>query len=145
MSAINRTAAAGMIVLTLALAWTSIELQRVAADGAAPWTREWITGWLIGPAVSLLVLAVFATRVHLFTRGQPIHRPKLVWIERGFLAAMVVVCGPPYVPAVADFFSLGELAAHLLAPVVAVVAVTVSPTLLTKQRAGGGLSGSGAA
>ncbi|MFI7690111.1 hypothetical protein ACIBQ6_13635 [Nonomuraea sp. NPDC049655] len=42
MSAINRTAAAGMIVLTLALAWTGIELQRVAADGAAPSTAG---GW----------------------------------------------------------------------------------------------------
>ncbi|MEU8325524.1 hypothetical protein AB0C33_44755 [Nonomuraea sp. NPDC048881] len=145
MSAINRTAAAGMIVLTLALAWTSIELQRVAADGAAPWTREWITGWLIGPAVSLLVLAVFGTRVHLLTRGQPIHWPKLVWVERGFLLTMALVCGWPYVPAVADSFSVGEPAAHLLAPVVGVVVVTVLPTLLTKQQAGGGLSGSGAA
>ncbi|YCK38223.1 hypothetical protein ACNF49_30495 [Actinomadura sp. ATCC 39365] len=55
MSAINRAAAAGMIVLTPALAWTSIALQRVAADGAAPWTREWIPGWPYVPAVVTVV------------------------------------------------------------------------------------------
>ncbi|MGW4412483.1 hypothetical protein ACWEJ6_51410 [Nonomuraea sp. NPDC004702] len=132
-----------MIVLTLALAWTSIELQRVAADGAAPWTRERITGRLIGPAVSLLVLAVLGARVHLLTRGQPIHWPKLVRVERGVLLTMVLVCGWPYVPAVAGSFSVGEPAAHLPAPVVGVV--TVLPTMLTEQQAGDGLSGSGAA
>ncbi|MEO3892190.1 hypothetical protein [Nonomuraea sp. B5E05] len=135
-NAANRLAVAGMIVLTLALAWTSVEIQGVAADGSAPWTREWITGWLIGPAVSLLVLAVFGTRVYLITRGQPIRSPKLVRIERLFLAAMLVLCGWPHLPWVADTFSLWGLALHVLAPVVAVAVVASLPMILTQHMDG---------
>ncbi|MFI6744300.1 hypothetical protein ACIBI9_66565 [Nonomuraea sp. NPDC050451] len=47
-NAANRLAGAAMIVLTLALAWTSVEIQGIAADGSALWTREWVTGRLIG-------------------------------------------------------------------------------------------------
>ncbi|MFI7468801.1 hypothetical protein [Nonomuraea sp. NPDC049646] len=109
MTPIHRTAVAGMIMLTLALPWTSIDMQRIATDGAAPRTREWITGRLTGLAVSLLVLAVLGTRVHLFARGRPTGSPKIVWVERGFLAAMVVVCGWPYLPVAAASFSFGDL------------------------------------
>ncbi|MEV4116833.1 hypothetical protein [Nonomuraea sp. NPDC049695] len=141
--AANRLAAAGMIVLTLALAWTSVEIQGVAADGSAPWTREWVTGWLIGPAVSLLVLAVFGARVYLITRGQPIRSPKLIRIERFFLAAMLVLCGWPHLPWVDDAFSLGGLALHVLAPVVAIAVVAGLPVILT--RTDDGLNERGAA
>ncbi|GAA3702524.1 hypothetical protein GCM10022224_080440 [Nonomuraea antimicrobica] len=130
-NAVNRLAVAGMIVLALALAWTSVEIQGVAADGSAPWTRKWVTGWLIGPAMSLLVLAVFGTRVYLITRGEPILSPKLVRVERLFLAVMLVLCGWPRLPWVTDTFSLWELALHALAPVVAVAVVASLPVILT--------------
>ncbi|MCA2228830.1 hypothetical protein [Nonomuraea aurantiaca] len=132
-------------MLTLALAWTSVEIQGVAADEFAPWTREWVTGWLIGPAVSLLVLAVFGTRIYLITRGQPIRSPKLIRIERLFLAAMLVLCGWPHLPWVADTFSLWGLALHVPAPVVAIAVVAGLPVILTNGWTDDGLNERGGA
>uniref|UniRef100_UPI003F49711A hypothetical protein n=1 Tax=Nonomuraea sp. CA-252377 TaxID=3240003 RepID=UPI003F49711A len=117
--------------MTLALAWTSVEIQGVAADGSGPWTRAWVTGWLIGPAMSLLVLAVFGARVYLITRGQPTRSPTLIRTERIFLAVMLVLCGWPHLPWVADTFSLWALMLHVLAPVVAIAVVVSLPVILT--------------
>jgi hypothetical protein len=108
-------------------------------NGIVDWTREWVTGWLIGAAMSLLVLAVFGARVYLITRGQPIRSPKLVRIERLFLAAMLVLCGWPHLPWVADTFSLWGLALHVLAPVVAATVVAGLPMILTNRWTADGL------
>ncbi|WP_329089344.1 hypothetical protein [Streptosporangium sp. NBC_01469] len=122
--------AAGMISLTLALAWSTAGVQTFAADGAAPWSPSWVFAWLVEPFMSLALLVVVGARAYLGTRGQPIDSPTLVRIEWLFLALTLGMNAWPYLPGVAAEFSISRLVLHILGPIVAVAIVTALPIIL---------------
>ncbi|MFI7105627.1 hypothetical protein ACIBK9_04915 [Nonomuraea sp. NPDC050227] len=121
---------AALISLTLALAWSTAGVQHFAADGAAPWSPAWVFAWLVEPFLSLALLVVVGARAYLGTRGQPLDDPKLVRIEWLFLGLTLSMNAWPYLPFVADDFSLSRLVLHVLGPIVAVAVVTALPIIL---------------
>lgn len=122
--------AAAMVSLTLALAWSTAGVQAFAADGAPPWSPSWVFAWLVEPFMSLALLVVVGARAYMGTRGQPITSPTLVRIEWLFLGLTLGMNAWPYLPGVADTFSVSRLVLHLLGPVVAVAVVTALPIIL---------------
>ncbi|MFD8562140.1 hypothetical protein ACFV1N_33065 [Streptosporangium canum] len=122
--------AAGMVSLTLALAWSTAGVQTFAADGAAPWSPSWVFAWLVEPFMSLALLVVVGARAYLSTRGQPIDSATLVRIEWLFLALTLGMNAWPYLPGVAEVFSISRLVLHILGPIVAVAIVTALPIIL---------------
>jgi hypothetical protein len=46
------------VAIGLGLAFTTVNVQLFAADGAATWSPSWIVAWLLDPMVSLLLIAV---------------------------------------------------------------------------------------
>ncbi|MGW2213598.1 hypothetical protein ACWCSD_01310 [Nonomuraea sp. NPDC001684] len=121
---------AALVSLTLALAWSTAGVQHFAADGAAPWSPAWIFAWLVEPFLSLALLVVVGARAYLGTRGQPLDDPNLVRIEWLFLGLTLSMNAWPYLPFVADDFSLSRLVLHVLGPIVAVAVVTALPIIL---------------
>ncbi len=122
--------AVALTALTLALAWSTAGVQTFAADHAPAWSPAWVFAWCVEPFMSLALLVVVGARAYLGTRGQPIESVTLVRIERGFLALTVGMNAWPYLPGVADAFSVSRLVLHLLGPVVAVAIVTALPIIL---------------
>ncbi|WP_436758488.1 hypothetical protein [Streptosporangium sp. V21-05] len=122
--------AAAMVSLTLALAWSTAGVQTFAADGAPAWSPSWVFAWLVEPFMSLALLVVVGARAYLGTRGQPIDSPTLVRIEWLFLALTLGMNAWPYLPGVAETFSISRLVLHVLGPVVAVAIVTALPIIL---------------
>ncbi|MFF5111582.1 hypothetical protein [Streptosporangium sp. NPDC000509] len=122
--------AAAMVSLTLALAWSTAGVQTFAADGAPAWSPSWVFAWLVEPFMSLALLVVVGARAYLGTRGQPIESPTLVRIEWLFLALTLGMNAWPYLPGVAETFSISRLVLHILGPVVAVAIVTALPIIL---------------
>jgi len=122
--------AAAMVSLTLALAWSTAGVQTFAADGAPAWSPSWVFAWLVEPFMSLALLVVVGARAYLGTRGQPIDSPTLVRIEWLFLALTLGMNAWPYLPGVAETFSISRLVLHILGPVVAVAIVTALPIIL---------------
>ncbi|GAA5045543.1 hypothetical protein HNP84_002604 [Thermocatellispora tengchongensis] len=119
-----------MVSLTLALAWSTAGVQRFAADGAPAWSPGWLFAWLVEPFLSLALLVVVGARAYMGTRGQPITSPALVRIEWLFLALTLGMNAWPYLPGVAEDFSLSRLVLHILGPIVAVAIVTALPIIL---------------
>ncbi|MEV4384062.1 hypothetical protein [Streptosporangium sp. NPDC049644] len=125
--------AAGMVSLTLALAWSTAGVQTFAADGAEAWSPSWVFAWLVEPFMSLALLVVVGARAYLGTRGQPIESPTLVRIEWLFLALTLGMNAWPYLPwslPEGQTFSFSRLVLHILGPVVAVAIVTALPIIL---------------
>ncbi|MEU8201522.1 hypothetical protein [Streptosporangium sp. NPDC049046] len=122
--------AAGMVSLSLALAWSTAGVQTFAADGAPAWSPSWVFAWLVEPFMSLALLVVVGARAYLGTHGQPIHSPTLVRIEWLFLALTLGMNAWPYLPGVAETFSVSRLVLHILGPIVAVAIVTALPIIL---------------
>lgn len=139
--------AAALVSLTLALAWSTAGVQHFAADGAPAWSPGWVFAWLVEPFLSLALLVVVGARAYMGTRGQPITSRTLVRIEWLFLALTLGMNAWPYLPGVAEDFSLSRLVLHLLGPIVAVAIVTALPIILAAftdldhGRAGGRLTG----
>ncbi|GAA1255026.1 hypothetical protein GCM10009677_01040 [Sphaerisporangium rubeum] len=121
---------AAMVSLTLALAWSTAGVQHFAADGAGAWSPSWVFAWLVEPFMSLALLVVVGSRAYLATRGQPIASRTLVRIEWLFLALTLGMNAWPYLPWVAEEFSLSRLVLHVLGPIVAVAVVTALPIIL---------------
>ncbi|GAA4323272.1 hypothetical protein GCM10023178_35470 [Actinomadura luteofluorescens] len=122
--------AAGMVALTLALAWSTAGVQTFAAGEAKDWTPAWVFAWLVEPFMSLALLTVVGAKAYLGTRGQPINSQKLDRIEYGFLGLTLTMNAWPYLPGVADTFQVSRLVLHILGPVVAVAVVTALPIIL---------------
>lgn len=122
--------AAGMVALTLALAWSTAGVQAFAAGDAAEWSPAWVFAWLVEPFMSLALLTVVGAKAFLGTRGQPITSAKLTRIEYGFLGLTLTMNAWPYLPGVADTFELSRLVLHILGPIVAVAVVTALPIIL---------------
>ncbi|MFI6883177.1 hypothetical protein [Streptosporangium canum] len=125
--------AAGMVSLTLALAWSTAGVQTFAADGAASWSPSWVFAWLVEPFMSLALLVVVGARAYLGTRGQPIESPTLIRIEWLFLALTLGMNAWPYLPwslPNGEAFSFSRLVLHILGPIVAVAIVTALPIIL---------------
>ncbi|MFD8527211.1 hypothetical protein ACFV0L_07335 [Streptosporangium canum] len=122
--------AAGMVSLALALAWSTAGVQRFAADGAPAWSPSWGFAWLVEPFLSLALLVVVGARAYLGTRGQPLNNRTLIRIERLFLGLTLSMNAWPYLPGVAEAFSLSRLVLHVLGPIVAVAVVTALPIIL---------------
>lgn len=116
--------------LTLALAWSTAGVQAFAADGAAPGTPSWLFAWLVEPFLSLGLLLVVGARAYLGTRGTALDDPKIRKIEVLFLGLTLGMNAWPYLPVVAEEFSMARLVLHILGPVVAVAIVTVLPIIL---------------
>ncbi|GAA4089780.1 hypothetical protein [Nonomuraea soli] len=121
---------AALVSLTLALAWSTAGVQTFAADGAAAWSPGWVFAWLVEPFLSLALLVVVGARAYLGTCGQPVADRALVRIEWLFLALTLGMNAWPYLPGVADTFSLSRLVLHILGPIVAVAIVTALPIIL---------------
>ncbi|MFC7646590.1 hypothetical protein ACFQX6_43045 [Streptosporangium lutulentum] len=124
---------AGMVSLSLALAWSTAGVQTFAADGAAAWSPSWVFAWLVEPFMSLALLVVVGARAYLATHGQPIHSPTLVRIEWLFLALTLGMNAWPYLPwslPTGETFSFSRLVLHVLGPIVAVAIVTALPIIL---------------
>ncbi|MEV6864066.1 hypothetical protein AB0M44_24045 [Streptosporangium subroseum] len=121
---------AGMVSLTLALAWSTAGVQTFAADGADPWSPSWVFAWLVEPFMSLALLVVVGARAYLATHGQPIASPTLVRIEWLFLALTLGMNAWPYLPWSVEEFSVSRLVLHVLGPIVAVAIVTALPIIL---------------
>lgn len=122
--------AAGMVSLTLALAWSTAGVQVFAADRAPAWSPSWVFAWLVEPFMSLALLVVVGARAYLATQGAPITSRSLVRIEWLFLALTLGMNAWPYLPGVAETFSLSRLVLHILGPIVAVAVVTALPIIL---------------
>ncbi len=122
--------AGAMVSLTLALAWSTAGVQKFAADGADPGAPAWIFAWLVEPFMSLALLVVVGARAYLGTRGKVLDHPTVVKIERLFLGLTATMNAWPYLPGIADRFSMASLVLHLLGPVVAVAVVTALPIIL---------------
>ncbi|WP_433465358.1 hypothetical protein [Spirillospora sp. CA-128828] len=122
--------AAGMVALTLALAWSTAGVQAFAAGDAKAWSPAWVFAWLVEPFMSLALLTVVGAKAYLGTRGQPIKSAKLDRIEYGFLGLTLTMNAWPYLPGVADAFDLSRLVLHILGPIVAVAVVTALPIIL---------------
>src|SRR5690606_36928997 len=88
--------AAGMVALTLALAWSTAGVQAFAAGDAQDWTPAWVFAWLVEPFMSLALLTVVGAKAYLGTRGQPIKSAKLDRIEYGFLGLTLTMNAWPY-------------------------------------------------
>lgn len=124
---------AGLISLTLALAWSTAGVQTFAADGAASWSPSWVFAWLVEPFLSLALLVVVGARAYLGTRGQPIESATLIRIEWLFLALTLGMNAWPYLPwslPDGEAFSVSRLVLHILGPIVAVAIVTALPIIL---------------
>lgn len=124
---------AGMVSLTLALAWSTAGVQTFAADGAASWSPSWVFAWLVEPFMSLALLVVVGARAYLGTRGQPIESATLIRIEWLFLALTLGMNAWPYLPwslPQGEAFSFSRLVLHILGPIVAVAIVTALPIIL---------------
>ncbi|WP_165964660.1 conjugal transfer protein TraI, partial [Actinomadura sp. KC216] len=121
---------AGMVALTLALAWSTAGVQAFAAGDAKAWTPGWVFAWLVEPFMSLALLTVVGAKAYLGTRGQPIKSSKLDRIEYGFLGLTLTMNAWPYLPGVADTFEVSRLVLHILGPIVAVAVVTALPIIL---------------
>nr|WP_055506807.1 hypothetical protein [Nonomuraea pusilla] len=121
---------AALVSLALALAWSTAGVQVFAADGAAPWTPGWLFAWLVEPFMSLALLVVVGARAYLSTRGRPLSDRRLVRVERLFLGLTLGMNAWPYLPGVAEAFSLSRLVLHLLGPIVAVAVVISLPIIL---------------
>ncbi|WP_119731434.1 conjugal transfer protein TraI [Thermomonospora amylolytica] len=121
---------AAMVSLTLALAWSTAGVQQFAADGAPAWSAAWLFAWCVEPFLSLALLVIVGAKAYLGTRGQPIRSRTLARIEWLFLALTLGMNGWPYLPGVADQFSVSRLVLHLLGPIVAVAVVTALPIIL---------------
>jgi len=122
--------ATALVSLTLALAWSTAGVQHFAADGAEAWTPMWLFAWLVEPFLSLGLLTIVGAKAYLGSRGQPIRSATLTRLEWLFLALTLSMNAWPYLPGVADRFSLSRLVLHLLGPVVAVAIVTALPIIL---------------
>ncbi|WP_131732714.1 conjugal transfer protein TraI [Actinomadura formosensis] len=139
--------AAGMVALTLALAWSTAGVQAFAAGDAKDWSPPWVFAWLVEPFMSLALLTVVGAKAYLGTRGQPIKSEKLDRIEYGFLGLTLTMNAWPYLPGVADTFELSRLVLHILGPIVAVAVVTALPIILEAfarldhRPAGAGVTG----
>ncbi|AQZ67585.1 unnamed protein product [[Actinomadura] parvosata subsp. kistnae] len=121
---------AAMVALTLALAWSTAGVQHFAAEGAESWSPRWLFAWLVEPFLSIALLVVVGARAYLATRGRPLDDRKLIRIERLFLALTLGMNAWPYLPWVAEPFSLSRLVLHILGPIVAVAVVTALPIIL---------------
>ncbi|TDB84486.1 conjugal transfer protein TraI [Actinomadura sp. KC216] len=121
---------AGMVALTLALAWSTAGVQGFAAGEAKDWSPAWVFAWLVEPFLSLALLTVVGAKAYLGTRGQPVKSAKLDRIEYGFLGLTLTMNAWPYLPGVADTFELSRLVLHILGPIVAVAVVTALPIIL---------------
>ncbi|MBB4917414.1 conjugal transfer protein TraI [Streptosporangium saharense] len=121
---------AAMLALTLALAWSTAGVQKFAADGAAAGSPAWIFAWLVEPFMSMALLVVVGARAYLGTRGTMLNHPTVIRIEWLFLGLTATMNAWPYLPGIAETFSMAALVLHLLGPVVAVAIVTVLPIIL---------------
>lgn len=119
-----------MVSLTLALAWSTAGVQRFAADGAEPGSPAWLFAWLVEPFMSMALLVVVGARAYLGSRGAALTDRTLVRIEWLFLGLTLGMNAWPYLPGVAESFSVSRLVLHLLGPVVAVAVVTALPIIL---------------
>ena len=122
--------AVAMASLTLALAWSTAGVQRFAADGAGPGSPSWLFAWLVEPFLSLGLLLVVGARAYLGTRGTVLDHPTVRNIERLFLGLTVGMNAWPYLPIVAEKFSMARLVLHILGPIVAMAIVTALPVIL---------------
>ncbi|MET8866558.1 hypothetical protein ABZW11_26770 [Nonomuraea sp. NPDC004580] len=122
---------AGMVSLTLALAWSTAGVQVFAAEGAPSWSPAWIVAWLVEPFMSLALLVVVGAKAYLGTRGQPIRSKKLNWLEMLFLGLTLGMNAWPHMPwSVEGEFSLSRLVLHTLGPIVAVAITMALPIIL---------------
>ncbi|NUW33837.1 conjugal transfer protein TraI [Nonomuraea sp. SMC257] len=122
--------ATALVALALALAWSTAGVQAFAADGAAPWSPAWLFAWLVEPFMSLALLVVVSARAYLGARGAPLSDRRLIRIEWLFLGLTLGMNAWPYLPGVAETFSLSRLVLHLLGPIVAVAVVIALPIIL---------------
>ncbi|WP_433252808.1 hypothetical protein ACQPYK_08470 [Streptosporangium sp. CA-135522] len=123
--------AGAMVALALALAWSTVGVQKFAADGASLWSPAWIIAWLVEPFLSLALMVVVGARAYIGTHGQPIESPTLARIEYLFLALTLGMNAWPHL-AVSSFeeFSFSQLMLHMLGPIVTVAVVTALPIIL---------------
>ncbi|GAA0950640.1 hypothetical protein [Nonomuraea longicatena] len=121
---------AGLVSLTLALAWSTAGVQHFAADGAPAWSPGWVFAWLVEPFLSLALLVVVGARAFLGVRGRPLNDRTLVRIEWLFLGLTLGMNAWPYLPFIASDFTVSRLVLHILGPVVAVAIVTALPIIL---------------
>ncbi|MEU8035730.1 hypothetical protein [Streptosporangium sp. NPDC049078] len=119
-----------MVALALAIAWSTVGVQKFAADDAAPWTPAWIIAWLVEPFLSLALMVVVGARAYAGAAGQPIESTTLQRIEWLFLALTLGMNAWPYLPGIAAEFSMSQLMLHMLGPIVTVAIVTALPIIL---------------
>lgn len=121
---------AGMVALTLALAWSTAGVQTFAAEGAPAWSPGWVFAWFVEPFLSLALLTVVGAKAYLAVRGQPIVSPTLDRIEWLFLGLTFGMNAWRHLPGIAETFSLSALVLHVLGPIVAVAIVRALPPIL---------------
>lgn len=121
---------AGLVALTLALAWSTAGVQAFAAEGAPAWSPGWVFAWLVEPFCSLALLMVVGGRAYLMTRNQPVHDKSITRTEWVFLGLTLGMNAWQHLPLVAEHFSLSTLVLHLLGPIVAVSVVRCLPPLI---------------
>lgn len=122
--------AAGMVSLTLALAWSTVGVHGFASEGAPPWSPAWIMAWLVEPFLSIGLLVIVGAKAYLGGRGQPVKSKTLNRIEYAFLALTLGMNAWPHMPWSVEEFSLARLVLHVLGPIVAVAIVTALPIIL---------------
>lgn len=121
--------AAGLTALTCGLGWSTANVQVFAANGAPVFSPGWWLAFLVEPFLALALLTIVGAKAFLASRGARLTEPTVRRIEFLFLGLTLLMNTWPYLPGVADPFSVGALVTHSLGPIVAVCVVTVLPVL----------------
>ncbi|GLZ43520.1 hypothetical protein [Actinokineospora sp. NBRC 105648] len=131
--ALVRFTAAGLLALTLALLWSTFNVQVFAAADAPVWSARWVMAWLVEPFLSLSLLTVVGTKAYIAVRSlRPVQSRTLDRIEWTFLALtlgmqLIPVLPPPI--GTAAGWSVPDIALHVLGPIVAVASVRALPII----------------
>ncbi|WP_020388981.1 hypothetical protein [Kribbella catacumbae] len=111
--------------IVLGLAFTMVNVQAFAAQGAAPWSLPWFAAWLLDPMVSLVLIAVLRAE-QITARYQVADHTK--WISRtkkfAFAATYAMNTWHSFVP-----FDIAGIVLHSVPPLLVFCAAETAPVL----------------
>jgi hypothetical protein len=127
------TVIAGLII-TAAMAFTSVNVQEFIAGATPSWEPLWVAGWLVDPAATGLVVWLLWTRADMAAVNMPINEARetfTVWvmtfIELVTLLAIVAMNIAPEIEKTDT--ELSRVIVHLAIPLVGVAAIFSLPLI----------------
>jgi hypothetical protein len=118
--------------LVLALSVSTANVQATVAKGAEVGDGRWLFAWTVEPAIAVLLLSLFAYRAFMATRGEVVEDRTINVAEWALLATTFTLNTWQYLPLISknlDEFSVVDLVAHGVWPILAVLIVTCLPRI----------------